>query len=472
METTIPEERPHAMARTERRRPDPGLVGIMLLAALLGLIYNGVVMLGYGPDETRHMGYVKMLLDEHRLPYLNPDGTEHDGAHTFHPPLYYLYLLPFYAASRALSGNTGAVPTGVGYGMAIGHGAPEWHFVRLVSMLLCLAALPLIYGIARRAGRGDVRFARLAVAQVALLPIFGQTSGTLNNDAAVLLAVSVFLWLLAVKYPSDRTLKAAVVLGVCMGLGALCKASALACDGVAFVIYLLAQDGRAALRPRNWARLGVLLLMTALVAGWWHVRSFELYGTWTPLPLAMPVPSLPNPSNGVLVLMMHPHFPPLLAMANWGIFYTMWSQKDWIPEAVRLPIYGLLAAYCFGALVSGVMGRRRRRAAGDDLQAADEAGVAERIAVWCPGGAFVVNWLAVLSTAMFMHWGWAEGGRYLLPSLSGLSIALARGWRGGLGASRRLAGITVGWCLALVALNALTIYWLLAYLNPKYGPPQ
>ncbi len=46
------------------------------------------------------MNYVKLLLDAHQLPRiesLNP-YRETGDAHAFHPPLYYLILLPFYAA--------------------------------------------------------------------------------------------------------------------------------------------------------------------------------------------------------------------------------------------------------------------------------------------------------------------------------------------------------------------------------------
>jgi TM2 domain-containing membrane protein YozV len=56
-----------------------------------------------------------------------------------------------------------------------------------------------------------------------------------------------------------------------------------------------------------------------------------------------------------------------------------------------------------------------------------------------------------------------------LPSLSGIAIALALGWRGVLGASR-LRVLSVGWGFAMLALNGLCIYWLLAYLNPTFGP--
>ena len=472
----------HAEPTEQPWHQDRWLLGLILVAALLGLIYNYAILIGFGPDEPRHMAYVKLLLHEHVLPYQEAGGVEHAGAHTFHPPLYYLIVLPFYAAAQILPESM------------------SWHVARLVSLTLCLATLPLIYQIALRAAAGERVVARLAVAQVALLPLFGMTASTINNDSAAFLAVTVFLWLLAVKYPAERSLKSALWLGVCLGLGTLCKATALLCDGVALLLYLWLQDGRATFaQARTWIRLGVVVGLTLLIAGWWHLRSFHLYGTFTPLPPPMP-PPLPSAQNGLLVVLLHPNFSPLLLLANGGIFYTaghfitlsgygvtvpagiwftMWSQIDWIPESWRVPLASVLLLYSAVA-VAGHVARWRGRnisalpptpeAATMDVQDAGYINaLSQRIAIWTTYAAFMVTWLTVLQVAIFMHWGWAEGGRYLVPVLSGTGIFLALGWRGILGAAR-LHGLTLAWSVCFIALNAVTIYRLLTYLNPKYGP--
>ena len=453
----------------------------MLAAALLGLIYNAVILLGYGPDEGRHMNYVRLLLDEQRLPAIlsREPYAEYRDAHAFHPPLYYLILLPFYALLRGLPGEI------------------EWHVVRFITLLICLAALPLIYQIAQRASGGNVGenkvTARLVVAQIALLPMFGMTSSIINNDSATLLAVTVFLWLLVVKYPDDRSLKSALILGIVWGLGTLIKGTALLCDGVALILYLLAQDGWAALRsPRSWSRLATAVLPLLAIAGWWHLRSWNLYGEWTPLPPAMP-PPLPSRDNGLLIVLLHPNFLPLFGLANFGIFNpagaptmnlsginltvpvgiwaTLWAQLDWIPKALRLPLFSGLFAYCAGAAM-GLVRRRMQRGAPPptgSTPATSTAATATRIALWTSYGTFFVNWLTILQVAIFWHWGWAEGGRYLLPAFIGFSIFLARGWRGLIGI-KRMPAMTVAWSIFCVALNAVAVYWLLSYLNPTFGP--
>jgi 4-amino-4-deoxy-L-arabinose transferase-like glycosyltransferase len=160
---------------------------ILGIAALLGLAYNAAILLNFGPDEPRHLAYVRLLVDERRLPFQLPGGGEYAGAHSYHPPLYYGILAPFYAILGFL-GESG-----------------RYHALRLVSLALCLGALPMIYQIAARAANGNLMVARFTTAGVALLPIFGMTGGILNNDSALLFFVTLFLWALVVRF---QTIKA------------------------------------------------------------------------------------------------------------------------------------------------------------------------------------------------------------------------------------------------------------------------
>ena len=433
-----------------KKENDRVLLLILAFAAVIGLAYNGAILVGFGPDELRHMNYVKLLLDEHRLPRIESfqPYAETAGAHAFHPPLYYVILLPFYALSRGVLGDN------------------AWHLVRLFSLALCLGALPMIYQIARRVG--SAWFARLVVAQIALLPIWGMTAATINNDSAAFFAVTLFLWLLTVKFADNLDRRACLWLSLAMGLGGLCKATALLCDGGALLLFLLARDGKAVWKNQAaWQSAVIVLVVGALIVSPWHIRSILLYGTWTPLPPAAPVPALPAPSAGKLVQMMHPNFPMVFAVANWRLFYTLWAQRDWLMqrvpdgpvEPVQGAIYLVFAAYTLLASIGALRGWLRSKNAPDR-----EA----RLALWPCYGAFVLTWLIVLQVALFMHWGWSEGGRYLLPALCGFSLFLARGWRG-LGGEKILPVLTGFWLAAGLTLNGLSLYWLLAYLNPTFG---
>ena len=83
---------------------DRAFLLLLLLSVLLGLAYNAAILLGYGPDEPRHMAYVNLLFTEHTLPRINPDGTEYYGAHYAAPAA----LLP---AADAILGRRRYPPT-------------------------------------------------------------------------------------------------------------------------------------------------------------------------------------------------------------------------------------------------------------------------------------------------------------------------------------------------------------------------
>jgi 4-amino-4-deoxy-L-arabinose transferase-like glycosyltransferase len=446
-------------------RTDRVLVALMLAATLLGLVYNGVILLGYGPDEGRHMNYVKLLLNEGALPYLEPDPAapgrtrEHATAHSLHPPLYYALLVPIYALLRGLPGES------------------EWHVLRAFSVLLCVAALPLWYAIALQIGRQERWFARLSVAHIALLPILGMTSGVINNDSATFFAVALFLWLLAVKFPNEESIRSAWLIGVCFGLGGLCKATALLCNGIALLVYWWVQRDVVPFRCATfWKRAAVVALCVLIICGPWYGRNLMLYGQFAG-PIEHGYSLVDNgilPRGGVLVMMLHDNFPFVLRTALWSIFYSLWSQKDWIPETIRPAVYAVLSSYCVLA-VAGLLIMRTRRTKGsasDEPQTETSSARWQRagtIALWAPLSALILNWLACVTIALFQHWGWHEGGRYLLPSLGGLGIMLAVGWRGLLG-TNRLRYVFGAWCVALLLLNVVAIYHLVTYLNPKYGP--
>lgn len=449
-----------ALNANEARAGEPRFDRVFWLllgaALVLGLVYNGAILPGFGPDEARHFAYVKLLAQKHVLPFQLPGGAEYEGAHSYHPPLYYLILTPFFLLLQGLPENA------------------LYHALRLVSLVLCLGTLPLIYQIAWRAGGGNLLVARFAVAVVALLPLFGMTQGILNNDAALLFFVTLFLWALCVRYADDRSLRAALIVGVIFGLGALSKATALLCDGAVLVWWLWAQNGRGApLRADFWKRGALILGVAALLCGPWYFRNRALYGTFQPVPAGYTNPALPDPSNGPLVMAMHPNFPSLFAYANHGIFNTLWAQRDWLMQRQTVPfsaeiqpvqgaIYLALSLFVAVAVLGNL--RRTRDAPSPVLVTPRQ----QRLALGAPYLAFVVAWFACLQVALFVHWGQAEGGRYLLPAIAGLAIFIARGYAKLPAARVALAA----WCVGALALNILSIYWLLIYLNPTYGPHQ
>ena len=309
--------------------------------------------------------------------------------------------------------------------------------------------------------------------------MWGMTASTINNDSATFCAVTIFLWLLLVKFKDNLDKRACLWLGLAMGLGGLCKATALLCDGAALALFLLMRDGKGILKNKvAWQSALTILLIGIVVVSPWHIRSMLLYGTWTPLPQAalllvfppppaIPTELLPPPSAGKLVFMAHPAFVSVLASANWRMFYTLWAQRDWLmqrtPDGPIEPVQGALylffAAYTLAAAIGIVLRWRREN------HQPNEA----RLILYPCYSAFVLTWLTVLQVALFMHWGWSEGGRYLLPAFVGFSLFLARGFQG-LMSERGLSALTNFWFVFGIVLNGLSLWWLLSYLNPTFGP--
>ncbi len=433
-------------------RDKRGLWLIMGAALVLGLIYNAVLLPGFGPDEPRHLRYVQLLWEEHRFPFILPGGGEYRGAHTLHPPLPYLAMLPLYGLARFFSESA------------------QYHLLRLFSLTCTLASLPLIYQTALQAARRPAQehehdtwphsVALTATALCALMPIFGMTSGVVNNDASSILAVALFCWLLCVRLGDELTTRRALILGACFGLGMLCKATVALCDGAALTAFLIARYGWKS--SLTWRSLALVVGVAVVIAAPWYGRNLALYGRFSPIEAGYTNPALPAPSNGALVMMMHPNFPSLFVLANWGIFYSMWSQKDWFPLAIRTPIYAVFA----GAFVLAVLApliKRARLAQADALEEEHGLARATRAALYA---SLAFLWLACAGVALFVHWGWAEGGRYLLAALPAMTLFL----------SIRLHLLLPGRALQVLAwawglsLNAIAVYWLLAYLNPTFGP--
>lgn len=434
-----------------------GLWLVMGMALVLGLLYNAVILPGFGPDEPRHLRYVQLLWEEHRFPFLLPEGGEYRGAHTLHPPLPYIAMLPLYAVARFFSE------------------AAQYHLLRLFSLLCALAALPLIYQTALSCARRPRPFANaadeatwkrsvaLTTASICVLaPIFGMASGVVNNDASSLLAVALFCWLLCVRFRAEITPRRALILGACFGLGMLCKATVALCDGAALAAFFLARYGWKS--GAAWRNLAVVLGVASVIAAPWYARNFALYGRFSPIESGYSNPDLPAPSAGFLVMMMHDNFPPLLARANWSIFYSLWSQKDWFPLPLRTPIYSILAIACALAALAPLASRRRGTALeGTEVGEDDRLARASRLALYASLG---LLWLVCAAMALFVHWGWAEGGRYLLAALPALALFLSLRLHL-IVPARALQVLVWAWGLAL---NGLAVYWLLSYLNPKFGP--
>lgn len=294
-------------------RPVVPLGALLLFFVVAATLYSVVIPLGEGPDEPGHAAYVFFLARDGRLPVQRADGVQSDVQGEGHqPPLAYVLAVPMVVwlprDERVidLPGNPRFTWVGGDERNAVAHGSREvgpwhgavlaWHLARLVSIVLGGMTVCCTYGaVLAFLGAGRRTTALCAAALLAVNPQFLFVSALVTNDAALMMLSAVLLWLVL----DDRwggqardgvgeggaSFWRAGAIGLVLGLALLTKLSAVLLVPVACVGALWS-PGRA-LRGgfvgggRFWGSVGrvsIVLGCAFVVAGWWYVRNWSLYG--------------------------------------------------------------------------------------------------------------------------------------------------------------------------------------------------
>lgn len=202
------------------------------------------------PDEAAHVGYVRLLAEQRRLP-LRTDTTDH--TYEWHqPPLYYL--------TAALAWPAG--PRGV----------------RLLGVLTGAATLTLLYLGGCLLWRRSEAPACLMVVLAAGLPMRQAVCASVGNDAATEFWFTAGAVALLMAARAGLTPRWGVICGAAVAVATLTKAS-----GLLLTAPLLA-TAAVAVGPTRRQRLIWLSCAVAAMAvgsGWWFARNARLYGDAT-----------------------------------------------------------------------------------------------------------------------------------------------------------------------------------------------
>lgn len=425
------------------------LAGVLLAFLVLAYFYVWTIQPGYGPDEPRHFHYIRLLLEEHRLPLL-VHGQEQQGAHTLHPPLYYFLMTPVFALAR-------------GFGERATYLA-----LKSFSPLILLGALLLFQATLRRVFPRQPFAVAAAFTVVALLPEVQLEAAVVNNDPLAIFFGSLFLWQLVRTWDAPPSVRDALITGLIMAAFVNTKA-----QGWTLAPLWALSIGQRAVRFRAqlpaWVRdlavgYGVLLLLGT----WWYVRNYQLYGQPVPLDFMGGAVQPRSSRTGEVLTPLQVYTSGEVVPLGWrsaeGLFQSFWSQIDWISEEYRPAIFGLLLALCLLALAGGVW--RLREAYQNwkqgKLQLGNRLPALTLLAV-----GFGLNWLHTWFVATFVHLGFYQGGRYLMPSVFGAGAVLTAGWQV-LTPKRAQWAVLGALALGLVGFNVLCLVELITYLNPKY----
>ncbi|MBW7885172.1 MAG: phospholipid carrier-dependent glycosyltransferase, partial [Caldilineaceae bacterium] len=442
------------------------IVPIVVVYVVLATMYSIVVPLFEAPDEIWHYEYIRWLAEGHGLPEPADVGVAPWAQEGSQPPLYYLAgaaltaAIPTANAAAVIRYNPHAA---VGDGEAFGnknmllHGkADAWpwrgvalaaHIARFLSVLLGAVTVTFTYYTARLALPGWPAAAPLAAMLVAFNPQFLFVSGVVSNDNLVTAVGTAGVWLCL--HIANRREPPSVVwvilLGVLAGAAALSKLSGLLLIALALLALFLAAWRRQAWRFLIWSSL-VVLGAAILVAGWWYLRNWMLFGD----PLALSVMFAVLPPRTVNAGPAE-----LLALAP-GIWRSFWAVFGWFNVLASSWVYWVYSLLVVAGLAGWLVGWLGRTAE-------------TRRAVRLLSLLLLIVWImaVVASVVRWAQINYAQG-RLLFLVAAPLMTVVA----GGLVAIwpqrwRSLVAPLAGVCLAFLAAMA-PFLWIL----PAYAPPE
>lgn len=423
---------------------------VLALSFSLGPIFEA-------PDEIEHYRFIRTVARTGGL----PDPRQQYRGQLHQAPLYYVLLAPFAAQLpdsdfAQIDGRLNpyyphiiGIPGNDNKNLYLHTRAEDFpytssqtalavHLLRLLSVALGL--LTLIVGVASFRllwpERPDRQLLALGIA--AFLPQFVYLSGSLNNDNLLFVLTSLSLYLLLRQRTHGPSVALSVCLGLCLGAVILTKLNAL---------FLVFPVGLAVLTDRRtwWPHAPLVLSLVALLAGWWFIRNWMLYGDPTLLRTLLETWQLETIRAGELALDVGLSRLPYSYQTFWGRFG---QGAVAVGEAITVFFNGLTLL----ALVGIALGVSRR-------QRVEAPRHLPLVVI------FAVTWLAALVYYASTAWS-GNQGRYLLPGIVGWAALIAFGLDAF--TSRRLRILLALSGVAFLA--AVCVVCVFGYFLPAYRP--
>lgn len=208
--------------------------------------------------ESPTFGSRRLPLDPGRPEQWGPTGYQYEAVQ---PPLYYLTMVPAYLAGR-------------GWGVL-----GSLYAVRIASVLLALATIPLTWALASRLFPDHPSVWMFAALLPAVMQGFNSNPASVSNDA-LLLPLAAGSVLVFARSAASPTWRNAVWCGLMIGLAMLVKLNAVALVpilGIA-VLALPPKSGNRSL----WRRIGwgsAAVAVAGGVASLWFLWNLSAYGT-------------------------------------------------------------------------------------------------------------------------------------------------------------------------------------------------
>lgn len=455
-------------------------IGVFLIAGcflLLGLLYSFATPVLEASDELNHYPFVEYLARGNGLPVQQPGQETHFGQEGSQPPLYYALAaaLTFWIDASDLPdlfhlnphAKRGVPLAEDNKNMLVYTARPPFPWqgtvlavliIRWFSLLLGLGTILCTYLLVRRLLPQEPLLALAAMALNAFLPMFLFISASVNNDNLVVLFSSLsLLW--TVRLAQDRSRRRdLVVLGGLIGLAALSKLSGLGLlplAGLALALPRLQSLWRGGMAERSgygralkeWAvDMSLVFLPALLVAGWWFVRNWQLYGDPTGLNAMLAIAG-GRPKEFVLTDLLGEFQG--FRINFWGLFgaVNVLMRPDWVYRL--LDIFTLAALAGLGVWLRHLWRNRTFSAA---------------LVFLIPAAWIGLELVALIRWSSFTA---ASQGRLMFPTISAIFLLLTLGWSRWFSPRWR----TLGSALPVGFLFVLAISTPLTAIRPAYPLP-
>ncbi|MAU13521.1 MAG: hypothetical protein CL607_27130 [Anaerolineaceae bacterium] len=373
-------------------------------------------------DEAEHFLYAQTIAANGVLPTIVPRDTLNDADsalarwnnHAHHPPLFYLSAAVISGFDRRelasyLRTNDLIFTRGV-----TANNPNKWlhspqpptdqsllalNMVRWLNIAIGMVTLSLVYKTALIALRSRYA-AALAMGFTAAIPTFISIHSSVSNDPLVVMLFSAgLLWSVRLLHRRQLTLHDDLLIGLIAAGAALSKLTGAALWAVVIVALAISVLKQWISLRRAVRTLATALVIFALLAGWWYVRNWQLYGD----PLALDATAAMWGRDFDVVATSFTQELQRLALSFWmmvGYRHEPIFAPDWF--------YGVAAAVV-GLAGLGIIGRRRVR-----LSIWDANLLLVTIAV-------VVALVAIGTVSVDISYG-----RLLMPAIGALAILL--GW--------------------------------------------
>lgn len=443
------------------------IVTILVFFIFLAGVYSVLNPLFESPDEVWHYAFVQHLASGQALPVLDPQHPGPWAQEGGQPPLYYLAtslftrLLPPSDWRQTLQANLQA---DIGHYLPDGNGnafihtpVEAWpyrsaalaiHLARLISILLGACTILVTYLIGREIWPQRPWLAMSGAALLAFTPMFLFISASVSNDNLIVLLCSLACWLMLRLLRQPPTPLRFLVLGATIGLAALSKISGIALLAQAGLLLAWLAWQRRDFRLLLWG--GVCVLGAALlVAAWWYVRNWQLYGD--PLGLNVFI---------AIIGPRQPHITLWQLTKEWqGLVRSYWGVFGWMNVVAPNWFYWLLNGLALLG-IGGLLVQLVRRLHWHRLPSPLVMARITMLVIW-PLVVFIslVRWTLITP---------ATQGRLLFPAAFALVLLLAYGLSSL--APQRWERIPLALSGTLMA--GLAMWAPLAVIKPAYDPPQ